>query len=114
MESRNRPAARALQRVSYRIQALPSALIDIEQAASWYERQQIGLAATFVHSVEIAVDNVARDPLRPRLRERRRQIRWVLTRSFPYRIIYTVQSDVVIIIAVLHSARHDRHWRRRA
>ena len=100
--------------MSYRIQALPSAFVDIEEAASWYERQQAGLASTFIRSVDLAVAEVAKDPLRPRLRERRRQIRWVLARPFPCRIVYTVQSDVVTIIAVIHSARHDRHWERRA
>lgn len=34
---------------------------------------------------------------------------------FPYRVIYQVceQEQLVLVVAVLHSARHDRHWQRR-
>jgi mRNA-degrading endonuclease RelE of RelBE toxin-antitoxin system len=37
------------------------------------------------------------------------------TRRFPYRVIYEViePENLVIVAAVLHAARHERHWKKR-
>jgi mRNA-degrading endonuclease RelE of RelBE toxin-antitoxin system len=44
-----------------------------------------------------------------------RHVRWRLAKPFPYRVVYEVRESeqLVKVAAVLHSARHDRHWRRR-
>ena len=44
-----------------------------------------------------------------------RVIRWRYPDRFPYRVIYEVDEEqkIVVIAAVLHAARHDRHWKRR-
>jgi len=31
----------------------------------------------------------------------------------PYRIVFRVIQDTVVIYTVLHSARHERHWQKR-
>jgi plasmid stabilization system protein ParE len=43
----------------------------------------------------------------------RKNIRWQYPERFPYRVIYEVLEDTVVIAAVLHAARHDRHWQKR-
>ena len=47
------------------------------------------------------------------MRERRRQVRWMIPRRFPYRIIYRVQGSLITIVAVIHAVRDDHEWRRR-
>lgn len=59
---------------------------------------------------------MARAVENPQLHHRLRQqpeIRRVLARRFPYRIFFIVRTDAVVVFAVLHAARHDRHWRQR-
>jgi len=48
-----------------------------------------------------------------RLRNRRLGARRRLPRSFPYRIVYRFADDLVTVVAVIHAARHDRHWQER-
>ncbi|MBA3543849.1 MAG: type II toxin-antitoxin system RelE/ParE family toxin, partial [Chthoniobacterales bacterium] len=40
---------------------------------------------------------------------------WRYPKRFPYRIIYEViePENLVVVAAVLHAARHDRHWQKR-
>jgi toxin ParE1/3/4 len=44
------------------------------------------------------------------------KIRWKYPERFPYRVIYEVSESehAVIVAAVLHAARDEKHWRERA
>ena len=53
------------------------------------------------------------NPLLPRLRDQVRGVRWVYPHRFPYRIIYRVSGQTVLVIAVVHAARHAPHWKKR-
>lgn len=44
--------------------------------------------------------------LRPGVRRR-------ILRRFPYSILYTLDNDVVLVIAVAHQRRRPGYWRRR-
>jgi mRNA-degrading endonuclease RelE of RelBE toxin-antitoxin system len=48
-------------------------------------------------------------------RHPRKNIRWRYPERFPYRVIYEIveREQTVIVAAVLHAARHDRHWQQR-
>ena len=91
----------------------PDALADIETAGAWYEEQQPGLGADFSRTVRQAINTLPANPVIYCVRERRGQVRWFFPRRFPYRIVYRVNRDLINIIAVIHAARHDRHWRER-
>ena len=55
-------------------------------------------------------------PLNPelfRVRYRRKLVRWTYPPRFPYRIVFGVFGDEVVIYAVIHACRHDRNWKRR-
>jgi toxin ParE1/3/4 len=60
-------------------------------------------------------DDLAENPLLNRRRNPAKNIRWYYPQRFPYRIIYEVNESArtVRVAAVLHAARHERHWRRR-
>jgi len=97
--------------VTYRLELQPDALADIEQAAEWYEQREPESGTAFLREVMAAIDTVQRHPLAYRIRHRRKNIRWKLLDKFPYRVIYQTNDDMITVIAVLHSARHDRNWR---
>jgi mRNA-degrading endonuclease RelE of RelBE toxin-antitoxin system len=48
-------------------------------------------------------------------RHPRKNIRWRYPDRFPYRVIYEVleTEHSVVVAAVLHAARDDKHWRQR-
>jgi len=61
------------------------------------------------------LDALAINPLLSSRQHPRKDIRWRYPERFPYRLIYEVQEaeQVVVIAAVFHAARHDRHRQRR-
>ncbi|WP_143854013.1 type II toxin-antitoxin system RelE/ParE family toxin [Nostoc sp. 'Peltigera membranacea cyanobiont' 210A] len=40
-------------------------------------------------------------------------IRRCLTRKFPYGILYTIEEDRVLILAVMHCSREPGYWKER-
>ena len=99
--------------MSYRLVIRPAALADIQEAAEWYDDQDQGLGKDFARAVFEAIDSLPANPLIHRLRDRRRNVRWLLTHRFPYRIAYQMEDELITIFAVLHTARHERNWKRR-
>jgi plasmid stabilization system protein ParE len=99
--------------MSFRVLFRPEAEADVADGATWYEDQRAGLGSEFVEAVFHAVDALSVNPLLASRRHRRRDIRWVFPERFPYRIIYEVADDTVLVISALHAARHDRNWRER-
>jgi toxin ParE1/3/4 len=88
---------------------------DLTDAADWYDSREEGLGDRFVGEVLEVFDALAADPLLRSRKHPTKNIRWRYPDHFPYRVIYEVveTDNMVIIAAVLHAARHDRHWRSR-
>jgi len=99
--------------VSYRLDIRPLALLDITEAAQWYENRQPGLGQKFIQEVVAAIDALPAHPFIYRIRNKRLGARWAFPNHFPYRIVYCVREDFITIAAVIHAARHDRHWKDR-
>ena len=85
------------------------------EAAAWYEARQAGLGSEFVEEVIRVWRVLGENPLLNCRRHPTKNIRWRYPERFPYRVIYEVleAERKVIVAAVLHAARHDRHWQRR-
>lgn len=89
----------------------PEALAEFETAVRHYEQQQPGLGKRFIASVETALDNIHAAPMRwPELAT---GIHRHLTRVFPYAVLYAVESDRVLVVAVMHCHRKPGYWRDR-
>ena len=99
--------------MTYRLDIRPDALTDIEIAAQWYEDQEPTLGADFARVILQAIQTIPANPLMHRLRDRKRNVRWLLAPRFPYRIAYRVQAELITVFAVIHDARHDRKWKER-
>jgi toxin ParE1/3/4 len=92
---------------------LPAAREDIEEARAWYAstaphvqgRFDVALADTIEHALQWprAFPVVYRGGLRR-----------ALVTGFPYQLFYRLRSDAVVVVALTHSARHPRVWKRRS
>ena len=89
----------------------PEALAEYEKAARYYAGCQDGLELRFMANVEAAVHQIGAAPDRWRVLEQ--DIRRCLTKVFPYAILYTIEPDHVLIVAVTHCHREPGYWRRR-
>lgn len=92
----------------------PEVEADIAEAEAWYEERQEGLGKEFTRTVRDALRQLPINPLIYRLRHRRLGVRWFYPPRFPYRIVYCIEGDIIVVYAVLHAKQHDRQWRRRA
>ena len=86
---------------------------DILEAALWYESREPGLGLEVIAEIHAAIDRALENPLAYLLLRKDPHVRRVLARRFPYRIFYTVKSDVLVVFAILHAARDQRYWQRR-
>jgi plasmid stabilization system protein ParE len=87
---------------AYRLVAQPRADLDVAAA---------GLGREFLEESRDAYDRIGEDPLRYRQLES--GIRRALLRRFPYAIYFAVESDVVVVLAVLHVSRNPAEWQLR-
>jgi len=95
----------------YRIDAEPAVDCDVESAFKWYEAEEPGLGIEFLDELRASYDRIAEGPFR--YQELRSGIRRALTRRFPYAIYFSVEGEVIVILAVLHARRDPAEWQRR-
>ena len=101
--------------MSWRVVVRPEAGADVAEAAAWYDTHHTGLGDEFVEEALEVFDGLTDNPLLNSRRHPSKNIRWRYLDRFPYRVIYEIldAENTVIIAAVLHAARHERHWQRR-
>ena len=94
-----------------RVEFHPEALDEYEAAARYYAGCQEGLELRFIACVESAIQRLSENPAHFRLFEA--DIRRCLVHVFPYAVLFTVESDYVLIIAVMHCSREPGYWKHR-
>lgn len=95
----------------YQIEAEPSVDADIEAAFQWYESEEPGLGFEFVDELRHAYRRILNGPFK--YGALRSGIRRAITRRFPYAIYFSVEDEVIVVVAVLHTARDPAEWQRR-
>ena len=90
------------------VQFDPLAAKEFASSFDYYEAQEPGLGDRFKQEVWSAIEIIERHPqagqqVRPKIRK-------VLIRRFPYKLIYTVQDDLIYLIAVAHGYREPDYW----
>jgi len=89
----------------------PAALEEVEAATDWYAQRSRRAAERFVDELDLAIDQIARNPAQYPLREFGTR-RTVLQR-FPFVIVFRKAAAGVEIIAVAHGRRRPGYWRAR-
>jgi len=89
----------------------PEARFELLESISYYEGCQEGLGGRFFDAIDQAVQKVVRYP--DRWRKFDGDVRRCLVRVFPYVLLYTIESDSVLIVAVMHCSREPGYWKDR-
>lgn len=90
----------------------PEARLELDEACAWYESELPGLGQRLRREVRAALPRIRSWPQGwPVLRGEVRK--YVLTR-FPYKLLYSVETDHLFIIALAHNHRHPDYWTDRA
>ena len=90
---------------------LPEAEQEMLESAIYYQSKASGLGIDYLSEVERAVKSIAESPnvwpiLEGELRRR-------LIRRFPFGILYRVEPNEIVIVAVAHLRRRPGYWRKR-
>ena len=88
------------------------ALAEYEAAARYYADRQSELGLRFITCVEDAIALLCESPDRWRVFAGN-EVRRAPTKVFPYGILYTVESDHILIVAVTHYSREPGYWQTR-
>lgn len=90
---------------------LPEAEQEMLEAAIYYQSQASGLGVDYLSEVERAVQAITKSPntwpiIKGELRRR-------LVRRFPFGILYRIEPEKIVIIAVAHLRRKPGYWKKR-
>jgi hypothetical protein len=99
-----------------RVRIVQEAETEAAEAAEWYEERRQGLGIDFLDAFSRALEAIEQHPrryLRISVRPTHREVRRILLKRFPYKVIFEIRSDEVLVLAVAHVRRHPTYWRRR-
>ena len=94
-----------------RIEFHPAARLEFIDAVDYYECRSPGLGSEFAEEIGAALQLIAEAPRRWRCLEE--DVRRKLLKRFPYGVLYTVEADYLLIIALMHFCRKPGYWRER-
>ena len=89
----------------------PEAAIEFEEAVQFYRERDASLGHRFAHEVRATIRKILEAPDRSRVLES--DVRRCLTRVFPYGVLYTIEPDFILIVAIMHGSREPGYWRHR-
>lgn len=95
----------------YELVIRPEAEEDLSEVFNWYEERRYGLGHDFLLQVNAGFKFLERDPLV--FKERYKEVRSYLIKRFPYKILYRVESQKVIILAVVYGGRNPAWIKKR-
>jgi toxin ParE1/3/4 len=89
----------------------PDAALEFEEAVRYYRARGRVLGDRFAAEVRLAIRRILATPERWRVVEE--DVRRCRVRVFPYSLLYTVEPDGILIVAVAHGKRQPGYWRYR-
>jgi len=81
---------------------------ELEDAVRFYELEYVGLGRKFKEEVRKAALRVAEYPKAWSIE--RGEVRKCLLHKFPYKLMYSVEADNILVIAVAHQHRKPDYW----
>jgi hypothetical protein len=89
------------------------ALAEYEDAVVYYEGREEGLGARLIQEFDEAVALALEfpDAFAPvQEAPAAYRLRWVMLRTFPIKLVYTVHGDALLFVAVFHARRRPGYW----
>jgi len=93
------------------IRFLAAADEEMNAAARYYEQQVPGLGHQFLDELEWAVRRIHEHPKSGAILHG--SIRRMLLLRFPFGLLYRIDEDVILVLAVMHLRRRPDYWKNR-
>jgi hypothetical protein len=89
----------------------PEAEEEFLEAINYYEDRERGLGYDFSIEVFATIQHIVIYPTAwPVIEE---GVRRCLVHRFPYGVIYSIEQEEILILAVMHLRRHPGYWKNR-
>lgn len=89
----------------------PDAAREFEEAVRHYRARGRVLGDRFAAEVRFAMRRILETPERWRVLEE--DVRRCLVRVFPYSVLYTIEPDSILVVAIMHGRRQPGYWKSR-
>lgn len=84
---------------------------DFDESLRWYAGKSVETAARFIASVDVTLVMIAENS-RQFCNSGETHHEWPL-KKFPFRVVYRVIDDRILIVAIAHTRRRPSYWRDR-
>jgi plasmid stabilization system protein ParE len=81
---------------------------EVDDAVRWYEEREEGLSWAFLDELDRTVRIVRTHPFIATQIEP--EIRRFLFAHFPYSLIYGIDQETIVVIAIAHQHQAPRYW----
>ena len=89
--------------MKYKLIVKAEAIQDMTEAFDWYENKRSGLGVGFLDKVEECYTKITENPEHY---QSHRDQRVAVMQHFPYKIIYGIEGDAIVVYAVYHDKRN--------
>ena len=90
------------------VQFLVLAQKELDDTVDWYNGQATGVGREFLDEIDRAVRRIVSFPMScPEIEP---EVRRCLLARFPYGLIYGINQDIIVVVAVAHLHREPRYW----
>lgn len=89
----------------------PQAHIEFIEAARYYEYQSPGLGLTFITEVRRGITAIQENP--EAFASAGEGFRRKVLHRFPYTLLYAIEPDNILIVALMHQKRRPAYWKDR-
>ena len=86
---------------------------EMLEAARYYEEQQLGLGSDFLDEVEAGFGRIAGESGRFGYYRGSKTVRSVRLERFPYRLLFVLEPERAVVVAVMHLHRRPDFWKKR-
>ena len=87
----------------------PEAEVEFLEAIKYYESCEAGLGQDFAIEVHLAIQSICEYPTTWPILDG--DIRRRLANRFPYGILYSVEQERILVLAVMHLHRDPGYWK---
>ncbi len=81
---------------------------EMADAIDYYEIEQSGLSNRFSDDIKSAISRIIKYPKAWSVEQG--EVRKCLLLKFPYKILYSIESNHILIIAIAHQHRKPDYW----
>jgi toxin ParE1/3/4 len=82
---------------------------EYTETVQYYAKQRAEVAQAFINSIEETIYKIREFPTRWAVLDE--DVRRCLAQNFPYGILYTIEQDYILILAVMHCSRKPEYWK---